>query len=101
MNQNHSIFYKNRYTLRLLNFLCYRNNFIHTCRFSNEEFNISYHVVDYDKFKYSLKDWKNFQLASLLQKPYHELVFDENLEESKNKNIINTVKINEISQLFL
>jgi hypothetical protein len=92
MNPDHSIFYKNRYTLRLLNFLCYRNNFIHTCRYSNDDVNISYHVVDYNKFKFSLNDWNNYQLASLLQRPYHVLVSDESLEEARDRNIMNTVK---------
>lgn len=92
MNPQHSFFYRNKYTLRLLNFLCYRNSFIHTCRYSNEQFNISYHVIDIDKFKGSLTEWKNYQVASLLQKPYFELVADESMEQYKNKNIVNTVR---------
>lgn len=91
MNPDHSFFYRNKYTLRLLNFLCYRNNFIHTCRYSNDQFNISYHVIDIDKFKGALTEWKNYQVASLLQRPYHELVSDESMEQYKNKNLVNTV----------
>jgi len=92
MNPSHSIFYRNKYYLRLLKFLCYRNNLIHTCRYSNEEFNISYHVIDIGRFKDSLSDWKNYQIASVLQKPYIELINDERLEKLKEKNIINAVK---------
>lgn len=91
MNPNHSFFYRNKFTLRLLKYLCCRNNFIHTCRFENEQFNVSYHVIDIDKFKGSLTQWNNYQVASLLQRPYYELVADQRMEEYKKKNLINAV----------
>jgi hypothetical protein len=92
MNPDHSVFYRNKYTLTLLKHLCYWNKFIHTCRYSTDQYNISYHVIDIDKFKGALTQWDNYQVASLLQRPYYELVANEKMEEFKNKNIANSVR---------
>lgn len=91
-NRNHSKFYRNRFTLKLLKYLSYRNHFIHTCYYQHENFNVTYHVIDADKFKGCLELWNNFQIASVLHRPYHEIIEDETLEIFRKKNILNTVK---------
>lgn len=92
MNPSHSFFYRNRFTLRLLTYLCCKFNLIHTCGYSNDQYDISYHVLDSEKFKNNLENWSNFQIASIMQKPYQEFLQDPSLDEYKRKNIINTVK---------
>lgn len=98
MNPDHSFFYRNYYTLRLLKYLCYWNKLIHTCSYTTDEYNVTYHVIDIHKFENALTKWENFQIASLLQRPYYELVTNGKMDQLKEKNIVNSVSLNRNTQ---
>lgn len=93
INPTHNLFYKYKFSAKILGFFCREKSYVHSCGYQTENFNVTYDVIDSEKLIYNLNNWTDYHIAYLMQKPYTELYStnDNDIEKAQEKNLMNTV----------